>query len=78
MKSTRIESNQTARRFDWCPLCTSNRIRLGKEKIAVSSPHSEKIELVVERWACPKCGEKFLTDASRRRMDLKLGLKPKS
>jgi len=33
------------------------------------------VSIRVGRWACPDCGERFLTSDSRRRLDAALGLR---
>ena len=66
-------SGQTSRRFSRCPMCGSKRIKLGHERIAMQRG-SLATRLELDRWACSNCGEKFLTDAARRRLDEKLGI----
>ena len=70
-RSARIETVYTV-----CPLCGSTDIDLGKETITVSRKAGE-CRVNLERWACPQCGERFLTERARRKLDvaLRLGVK---
>jgi YgiT-type zinc finger domain-containing protein len=58
-----------------CPLCGSRKIALGTEQLTVDR-RGRQVSVQVERWACPNCGERFLTGESRRRLDIAAGLVP--
>ncbi len=67
--------DQTEPAYRNCPLCDSPDIKLGSERLTVSGHDGKHIRVQVRRWACPDCGERFLTQDSRRRLDLALGLR---
>jgi YgiT-type zinc finger domain-containing protein len=67
---------QTEPVYRKCPLCGSSRITLATEDITARGPDGREIEVKIRRWACPKCGERFLTRAGSRQLDLALGLEP--
>jgi len=60
--------------YSSCPLCGSADIRLGTETLTVARPDGEAVKVPVRRWACPACGERFLTDESREKLDAALAL----
>lgn len=59
---------------DRCPLCGCPEIKLGFEHVDVRRRAGKNVGLRVRRWACPKCGERFLTADARRQIDAALGL----
>ena len=67
-------SGRTERKYSSCPLCRSRRFGLGVEKIPLTIRGKNGIELLLRRWACERCGERILTDASRRKIDSAYGL----
>ena len=70
-------SRRTEPTYQECPLCGSKDIALGSEHITVSGPKGEEVRVRVRRWACPGCHEQFLTDDSRRKIDVATGLENK-
>lgn len=58
-----------------CPLCGSIAIALRTEVFELGSPSGRIVQLRLRCWACNACGEKFLTDKSRRRLDEAMGLR---
>ncbi len=72
-------STRTGRRYQRCPLCGSPRIALGREMLQVETKAGRgrlpEVEIAVRRWACPDCGERFLTPEARRELDAALGLR---
>jgi len=67
---------QSEPRYTRCPLCESPDIQLGTERPTVARRNTQSVKLSVRRWACPACGERFLTSESRRRLDNAAGLGP--
>jgi uncharacterized protein with PIN domain len=63
--------------YERCPLCGSPRIKLGFEHVDVPRRTGKSVALRVRRWACPKCGERFLTANARRQIDAALALRRK-
>jgi hypothetical protein len=63
--------------YDKCPLCGSPDIKLGFERVEIERRPAQRIDLRVRSWACPKCGERFLTASARHQIDAALGLEHK-
>jgi YgiT-type zinc finger domain-containing protein len=56
-------------------MCGSSRIKLGSETLHIKRGKTS-VRVAVRRWACPACGEKFLTAASRGKIDAMIMKKP--
>lgn len=59
-------------------MCGSARFRMGTEKLALTRKDGTIREIEVRRWACDACGERFLTEASRGKIDEAYGLGPRT
>jgi YgiT-type zinc finger domain-containing protein len=69
-----VRSPRTEPSYRTCPLCGSDGIKLGYEEITVRGRSGDEVRVRVRRWACPGCGERFLTEQSRREIDAAAGL----